>query len=241
MGLGGSWGSISLGRQSSIANKTAFDFDPFGFRYVGLINVASSTAGPVRFNNDIQYNGTFGPWTASLEYALGEQAGSVSNGSVAAAGLVYASGPLSIGGAYTAQKTNAGSAAAPSFQDRNQFLVGASYKIGKTRFAAGYLDDEIPTAAGELRIKSAWGGASHGITQNITLTGGYYQTKSSSSAGDGKKSVLIAGATYALSKRTYLYAEIDSAKYDGLYEGVHAAPAGQTRQSGMSLGVSHSF
>jgi predicted porin len=242
VGLGGSWGSLDFGRQTSVANKTALGYDPFGFRYLGIINIASSTVGPVRLDNDMQYAGTFGPWTVRAEYALGEQVGSATNGATAALGLAYTHGPFSIGGAYTAQKANAGTLAAPSFQDRKQFLVGSAYKIGATRIAGGYLDDKIPTAAtGLLRTKSIWLGASHDISPNVVLTAAYYQTTSSSLAGDGKKRLYIAGVTYALSKRSHLYAEIDLAQYRGRYAGVLPAPAGQAAQRGFSLGVGHAF
>ncbi|MBL4955074.1 hypothetical protein JK635_23225, partial [Neobacillus sp. YIM B02564] len=66
----------------------------------------------------------------------------------------------------------------------------------------------------------------------------------------GKRGLFIVGATYALSKRTNFYADIDYAKYkDGLENGptaitsqssLRAAP-GQDSMMGVSVGINHLF
>lgn len=96
--LGGSRGSLDFGRQYTVAFKTIASYDPFGYKYPGIADAVRSTAG-VRYDNDIQYIGTFGPLTVRAEYALGEQAGNTSAGSNMAIGGTYAAGPLSVGAA----------------------------------------------------------------------------------------------------------------------------------------------
>lgn len=135
VGLGGAWGGIDFGRQYSVAFKTIGGYDPFGYKYTGIIPLATaapgstgntlaaagaSTAVPAaiaaspyysqggsRFDNDIQYTGNFGPVTVRAEYALGEQTGSTGDGASTAIGGTFATGAFSVGGAYTARKNNA--------------------------------------------------------------------------------------------------------------------------------------
>jgi predicted porin len=48
--------------------------------------------------------------------------------------------------------------------------------------------------------------------------------------------------TYALSKRTSLYAGADIGKFSGTYQNaLFATPTGQSRQTGISTGISHLF
>jgi len=92
VGIGGAWGSIDLGRQYTVAFKTVGTYDPFNYKYTGIIPAVGATAG-VRNNNDVQYTGTFGAITARAEWALGEVAGSNSSGSTKAVGVGYSAGP----------------------------------------------------------------------------------------------------------------------------------------------------
>jgi len=244
--------SIAAGNQATATN-------PVGF-------------GSARFNNDIQYTGVFGPVTARAEYALGEVTGATSTGSSSALGAMYANGPLTFGGAYTTRKTNGvAPAAAPAAAalssittfttggfTNKQWTLGGAYTFGPARIAAGYMDEkqDLATALGvatgsEYRAKNAWVGGSYAITPAFELSAGYFNTKlSNTTAGaiDGKRQLFMFGATYALSKRTNFYAEIDTSKYSdsalGLYAGTAAATATTSaidRVNGASVGINHVF
>jgi predicted porin len=255
VGLSGSWGSLELGRQYSIAFKTAIALSPFGFNYMAITPITgavagsqvlgtpsatavAANAGATRFNNDIQYAGTFGPMTARVEYALGEQAGNTRNGAAQALGLGYANGPLSLAGAYTTQRSNMATTAAASWQDRKQWVIAGAYKLGAVRVTLGYIDDKLSSAAaGDRKTENAWGGLEYDINPALALTGGYYQTKVSGGAiGDGKKELYILGGTYALSKRTKFYAEVDNANNIGIL-----MASAQARSTGISVGINHLF
>jgi predicted porin len=256
VGLGGQWGSLDLGRQYTVAFKTVGAYDPFNYKYTAIIPLAQgSVSAGVRNNNDIQYTGTFGPITARAEWALGEQVGSARNGSAQALGMTYANGPISVGGAYTLRKPSVGTPA--TFQDNRDWTVGGAYTFGPARIALGYAkENQDQATSSSTQQKNAWIGGSYDITPALGLSAAYYNTLASTSAGSGKRQLFIIGSTYALSKRTNLYADIDYAKYDGSAAGTFstttgtypagtqlpsATIAGQSKQTGVSVGVNHLF
>ncbi len=247
VGLNGKWGSLSAGRQYTVAFQAAKDYEPFTYRYISLIPVgggagttlpaaavaaglgASATSGP-RLNNDIQYSGTFGAMTVMAEFAAGEQAGSSGKGSAQAVGMKYSDGPLNVGAAYTQKKTIAGF-------DNQSHTVGGGYKFGPLSAKLGYAQErQASLAAGTYRNKVSWAGLVYPLTPQIELIGAWYNTRYSNQTS-GKRDLFIASATYALSKRTRLYAEIDRNKYSGAL-----LPATrQGGQTGVSAGMNHAF
>jgi predicted porin len=260
VGLGGQWGSLDLGRQFTVAYKTVGAYDPFNFKYSGIApaSQASVTAGQ-RVNNDIQYTGTFGPITARAEWALGEQAGSARNGSQQALGVTYANGPISVGGAYTLRKPGVDATGAASATGSNQnnrdWTVGGAYTFGAARVAVGFAKETQDLQAGNsIQQKNAWVGGSYDLTPALGLTAAYYDTRVSNIAAtgvDGKRQLLMVGATYALSKRTNVYADVDYSRYkDGLIGGSDTVTSnqvplnsanGQSHLTGLSVGVNHVF
>ncbi len=246
VGLVGSWGSVDFGRQFGVNFKTIAAYDPFTYNYTTIIPLAGAAAGmnstssffgSNRFNNDIQYTGTFGPVTLRAEYALGEVPGSTSDGSAQAVGATYVGGPLTVGGAYTQKKTNVGIPGG-SYQDNHQWTVGAAYTFGAFRVAGGYIQEEqeIATGVPDAEQKNAFIGASYNFSPAVKLTGAFYQTKLESAPTDGERKLFIVGADYALSKRTKLYAEFDRAKLEG-----NRMLGTQDKQTGVSVGVVHTF
>ena len=263
VGLGGRWGSVDLGRQYTVAYRTVGAYDPFNYKFTGIIptSQASISAG-TRVDNDIQYTGTFGPLTARAEYALSERAGGGSGGAHAGLGATWASGPFSIGGAYTARKPDQRTPAqitanaAPDFQDNKAWTLGGAWTIGPGRIAAGYAKETQDLAnGGEADQDNAWLGGSYSLNPALALSAAYYHTKVDAGlaglSSDGKRGLFIVGATYAVSKRTNFYADIDYAKYKNGLAGTGsnpssgqlplASPTGQDRMVGFSVGVNHLF
>lgn len=242
VGLGGQWGFVDLGRQYTVAFRTIGSYDPLAYKYPGIALAVPATAG-TRFNNDIQYTGTFGPITARAEYALGEVAGATNNGSSKAVGATYAQGPLTFGGAYTLR--DVAPAGGTGGLDNKHWTVGGAYKFGTIRVAAGHADQKQDVVgAGRTESKWSWVGASFAVTPAIEITPAFYRNKvdAAAAAGDGKKDLLMLSATYALSKRTNLYALIDYARLDGALRVTTAGVAGaQSRQRDIAFGVNHLF
>lgn len=232
VGLGGSWGSLDLGRQYTVAFKTIGAYDPFSYKYPGIAGAVPATLG-ARFNNDIQYTGTFGAVTARAEYALGEVAGNTSAGSAKAVGVNYAEGPLSLGSAYTDLRS------AADLRTKN-WTIGGGYKFGPAKVLVGYADQkaEGAVAGTEQRNKFSWIGLNYDVSPTVQIIPAYYRNKQTgvTTATDGKKDILMLSATYALSKRTNFYALIDQAKLDG------AMMIGtQDRQRDVAVGINHLF
>ncbi len=247
VGLSGGFGDIDFGRQYTAAFRTILAFDPFVYRYPSVTYAISSTAG-TRNSNDIQYTGIFGDVTLRAEYALGEVAGSTSNGAKQAIGANYASGPLKVGASYTQGKLNVGSNAAPNYRNYDHFAIGGAYRFGAATAYLGYVDEKQAVAARDDTSKWTWAGLSYKLSPALAVTGAWYRIKvfnnkatASVGAGDGKKDLYMLGAIYALSKRTTLYSEVDLHKLAGSYESGGTRALNQTRQTGISAGIMHTF
>jgi predicted porin len=233
VGLSGPWGSVDAGRQFSVNARTAAGYDPFRFKYLGIVPVSKAIIGTsqTRFDNDVQYNGKFGPFTARAEYVFGESAASSSTNSAMGVGTTYEQGPLSVGGAYTKWNDGGG----PGF-DRTQGTIGGSYNIGPARVSLGVIDDKVQTATSDRTTKSTWAGASYDVSTALVLTGAFYRTRGYTAGLPNDKKMLIVGGTYALSKRSNFYLEADRTRFAGT-----AIVNGQTNQTGFSAGFTHAF
>jgi len=297
VGLGGTWGGVDIGHQYSVSFKTIGLYDPFNYKFTGIIPLTGLAAGSgvsqayggTRFNNDIQYTGTFGPITARAEYALGEVAGANSTNRAYALGASYANGPLVVGAAYTNKKigtttglsagaaataTTTGVAAAtagtPTFDDK-AWTLGAAYTFGPVRVSGGYNQERLDgafltttTATGTAvggapliaagadgRVRAGWLGVGYDITPAANVTLAWYQTRFENVAPvaalattDGRRDLVVLGATYAFSKRTNAYAEYDWTKLKGnqVLGATTAATTGtQDRVQGVSVGINHLF
>jgi predicted porin len=268
VGLGGSWGAIDFGRQYSASFKTIGAYDPFSYYYPGLIPLAASafgsspilvtnavnptgTLGGYVFDNDVQYTGKFGPVTVRAEYALGEARGSTRDGSAQTIGASYVNGPFSMGGLYGQKKATfaaarglPGTVPAGSYQDGEQWTVGGAYRIGGFRLAGGYIKETQAngSALRDAHVKNAWGGLSYNFDPALKLTGAFYRTKVGFIGGvEGKRDLLIVGTTYALSKRTSLYTEVDQIRLSGAIIGAPGLAGARIIQNGVSLGMTHLF
>ncbi|MGE5622460.1 MAG: porin [Bacillota bacterium] len=253
VGLGGSWGSLDFGHQYSTNFKVVGTYDPFSYKYVAIIPLAglgsigggtSGVGGRVgaltRLDNDVQYSGKFGPVTAYAEHAFGEQAGSFGNASTNAVGAVYAEGPISVGGAYTVRKIDTSALGGAGFQSNTSWTVGGAYATGPVRVAAGYSDtkQDLGSVAGltQPRAKNWWVGGSYNLNAETALSAGYYETKTTDlTSVETKRKLFIVGGTYALSKRTNFYADIDNGRYS---VSTGTAP---TTLTGVSVGINHLF
>lgn len=232
LGIGGAFGSIDVGRQYTVASRTIAVYEPFAFRFPLSTYAVAASAG-FRFNNDIQYSGTLGPVTVRAEYAPGEQAGSVNNGTAKAIGASYSLGSVAFGGAYTRRTLPV----AAAYRENSHFTLGAAYNGGPLRLAVGYADEKQETGALDNTSRYSWLGGEYLITPFVKVGSAYYWNKTETAGTAGKRDTLILTSYYTLSKRSSLYAEIDRTNFDGKL----AMSAAQTRQTGVSIGVNHLF
>ncbi|HEV7454672.1 MAG TPA: porin, partial [Candidatus Saccharimonadales bacterium] len=261
VGLGGAWGSVDLGRQYTVAYRTTAVYDPFNYKFTTLIPVSGLALSGSRLNNDVQGTAVFGPVTARAEYALGEVAGSTSAGSTKAIGATFASGPFSAGAAYSKRSaapiaTGASITTALNSTDGKNWTVGGAFATGPFRVAAGYMDEKLEPIGISIKNKSYWAGGSYNFTEAMALTAGYYRFKTTPTGfAEGKRDLFIIGGTYAVSKRTNFYLDVDRNKFTG--SGVTAsstagtgltpissssiAGAGVDKAVGVSVGINHVF
>lgn len=256
VGLNGDFGTLEFGRIPSLSCKIISFYDPFEYHYVHTIPLAGFSAGDsernfpgypfgtmigTRFSNDIQYIGTSGGLTYGVEYAFGEKRDSMKEGSAYAIAAGYANDRFTIGGGYTRQRPDVSATQDAVFRNQSQVTFGGSWRFGSIRVAGGYMRTNVDDA-GALpghQAKNTWIGASHNVAPRIGVTVGYYRTTFETGGSQmARRNFSIIGATYALSARTNLYAAIDHASLRGL---ATATTAGQTSQTGLSLGINHAF
>ena len=247
VGMSGAWGALDVGRNYTVAYRTILAFDPFKFRYPSITYVLSSTNG-IRKDNDVQYTGRFGDWTARAEWALGEVAGDADYGTTKAVGANYAHGGLKAGASYSIAKQNVGTTSAPNYRDYDHMALGASYDFGDLPLAIGHIKQTQETTTRDTTSTWDWFGGSYQFTPRFDLTAAWYRNKAynakataAAAVGDANKTMLITGVTYQMSKRTTLYAEVDSTKLKGGFASGGTTRLNQTRQRGMAAGIMHVF
>jgi len=251
VGVTGEFGNLDLGRQYSLAFKTIGTYEPFNYKFPAITSPVAGVAlffpatfsggGATRFNNDIQYTAIFSGVKVSAEYVAGEVAGDIPRNSVKAIAATYTTGPINFGG--TVMSTNIA-----GFNDR-YYTLGGAYKEGAIRVSAGYVKEKIETAVGkDNEQKSYWGGVTYSVSPQVDLTGAYYVTDSSvvtspTTTVDGKRKNLVLAATYALSKRTNFYFEVDNKKLTNAWVGTTQllGTLNNGTQSGISVGITHLF
>ncbi|HEU4376917.1 MAG TPA: porin [Telluria sp.] len=248
VGVGGAWGSIDIGRQYTVAFRSEKFLDPFDHHYTGIIPDASgagtslpaaaksaglsaSSNSGTRFNNDVQYTGTFGGLTVRAAYALGEVADDINKGTSKSAGFTYSGNALLAAAAYTSKQTPTGFA-------NDAFIAGGGVKLSAVTVKAGFSRERQETAAaGTYQIETRFAGIRYQVSKPVDVTAAVYRSNYDSVAGGGTRELAIVGAAYYFSKRTNVYAELDLNRYDGAL----VPTTKQTTQRGVSMGIMHSF
>lgn len=223
-----------------------------------------------RTDNALLYTNKFGDLTVRAMYAFGEVAGAVNNGSTKAVGAVYQNKNFSLDAAYTRKSLRADftpttladksvvslygndlavAGVPPAFREATYYTVGGSYTIGGLRGTLGYSKERRETATRDHSERVTYAGLRYNFTPLLALSSGYFKEDLSSSRGSSRKDLYMLAATYALSKRTSLFAEIDHANFRGAeypndpigqFIRTDLAPGGAIR-NGTMVGVSHSF
>ena len=171
VGIGGAWGNVDLGRQYTVIFKTTGNYDPFNYKYTGMIPIAGLDG--ARHNNEIQYQGSFNGLNVLASYALGEQPGMSSAGSPAEIGLNYAMGPVSFGGAYMSMKD-----ALTNSLTTTNWTVGGAYAFAPFRVAVGYdVKDADQALTTSTKTKNWWLGGSYSVSPATALSLAYYDQK----------------------------------------------------------------
>ncbi len=262
-----SLGEIDAGRQYGLAYQTLGSYAPLGRGLATEQGNATEVAWQTglygaRFDNSLEYTYHRGSIKAQAQYSIGGVAGATSIGATSAFSLMYALGPLSVGGVYQQSK------------DANANLLkvwglGAYYVAGPATLFLSYFDAKrdarFSTAAdlsgGPLanttlvantntvlrRYDQVWStGFVFQATPVVAYTVGYMHdgVKNDSDLGNsGRVSTVYAVADRNLSKRTDIYVEIDHTTLGGgevASKDVLSIPGGSER-TGLAAGLRVKF
>jgi predicted porin len=249
VGLQGGWGTVSLGRQTTVLADALSGTDPLGSRFAGFnpnIQVAAlsghrlgieygptgSTSGSYRLDNSIKYTGKFGAWTVRAMHGLGEQPD--------------ASGALSSSGAslrydhdgYTATLAYGDFSSAKNL-DLKAYLAGLSGKLGQGKWFITYGVNEAETSTSAVTENATLGlGAQLPVSSQLSLVAAYYKVdRSRTGSADDGFNRMVGFAEYALSKRSLVYLGADRTGWKNNYQGA----ANKSTATGFSAGIKHNF
>ncbi|WP_442775043.1 porin [Sphaerotilus montanus] len=234
VGLGGTFGTVNLGRQYTSAFTLAQDvFDPFGgYTVAGLRGVAltpktkvlvdnvqtPTDAAKLRTANSIRYDGTFGGVSVAADIA--ERSTSAASGakrpySVAAQ---YALGPVLAAVSYEN----------PEGAKDNLLTAGVAYTFGPAKLAAALSSGK--DADGD-KLRGYLLGATVKVGTAGRVLAGYASLKEDSGTTSATAKKVSLGYRHDLSKRTFLYTDVTRVN----------KVINSTEQTGYDFGVQHNF
>jgi GBP family porin len=241
VGLAGGFGSIKLGHQWNVADDYMGNY--FVFDYYSPFLMSGFYALSDYYDNAIKYNSpNIGGFEGGLYYSMGEQVGgSKTRGQKMQAALVYQnSSPFSAGLTAFSEKDPTG--LAPS---NTMYAGGASYDFNVAKARFGYAVAEVNYSA-STPFKARLYDLGVDVPISSVLLSLDYVKKEVRHTDDDTSFVRLR-ATYLLSKRTNLNANLIHSKNSGAADfafvtngnGFSGLP-GQS-QSLVTLGISHSF
>lgn len=263
VGLQGSWGTVSLGRQYSMLFWSQLDADILGPAMFGSGSLDSYLPNS-RVDNAIAYRGTFNGLTVGATYSFGRDAvnaGPSPSGTNCAGEngadtkacrqwSVLAKYDTSTWGVSAAVDEIRGGAGAfagltsSALTDRRSTVAGW-VKFDKVKLGAGVIDRRNEGSATTPKSQLWYLGASYPVTPAFTLDGQVFRLDYKGTANQA--TLFAVRGVYSLSKRTAVYATAGRIDNEGtLALGVSNAAAGSgpaagTGQTGLAVGVRHSF
>lgn len=215
VGLGGSFGTVNLGRQYTAAFSLATDvIDPFGGYTVADLRGESLTKSVARLrtDNSVRYDGAFGGLKVAADIAETPAGGVDRPYSVAAQ---YAAGPFMVAASYDN----------PTGANDNLATLGGSYTFGPAKVSLGIGRGDNNS---NVRVKQALAGVTVSVGAAGQVLAGYAQQEVGTA--DATKKVSL-GYRHNLSKRTQLYTDVT--RVNDLLS--------KTEKTGYDFGVIHTF
>ncbi len=206
-GVQGDFGTVTLGRQYTPYFLTLAGIaDPFAAGLAGAaqnLMLAPQSARPnqgVRMDNTVKYTTPlFAGISGEIAYGFGEVAGSNADGRVVGGSVSYKADPLAIGLAY--YRANTVPSLTVARDATSSVMLAASYNFGVAKVHAAYADsDEFANR----KTRDYLIGASLPFGPHTVLLS--YIWKDDRSTLNRDANLAAIGYTYALSKRTNLYA-----------------------------------
>lgn len=232
LGLSGGFGEVRAGRMTTVYDdvralsnsRNLFDsngFTPTGAVFKTVSGTKTKNADySSRFNSQIRYDmpnmgGVYGGVSYAFEQTAA--AGDTMTGLM----LGYKAGPLNVALGYQDEKTKQKYTTLAAAYDMGSFAVSAGYNVRKAAVATNGKDDEY-----NLGVEVPVGA--------FKLSAGYAYSKTKNVAALAKSSGFGFGSTYALSKRTRVYAG-----YSKVEEKTAGVVTGENTI--LAMGVRHDF
>ncbi|SFU80084.1 porin [Pseudoduganella namucuonensis] len=258
VGLDSRWGALTLGRQYNLQYETLVEVaDPF---HGGMAGTATNLAGYVqrRYDNTIKYvTPTVRGWSAGAIYAFGESPYSSKFNRAYGATIGYEHAPFNIRIAHQ-RKYNLSDATgvvpAVDYSSRNTLVAANVVFKSATLYAAYGVNRGIGSSPwdpsypyGALVVPSA-SDRSHDIITGVSLPRGAatfmvsYIHKNDRTLANRDADQLAAGVSYAMSRRTSVYAAYARIKNrNGAGYTVGNASSGGRGDSAVNVGLRHAF
>ena len=236
------WGSFRVGKNLLISNDVWF-LDPTGQQFIGSATLVRGRSWQGA-NNVFEYSTPdLGGFSATAQIGLGEQVGSSKSLSSAGVSLSYVNQDLELRAIYS-QRYDAAAAYSDVYSFSKEGIVGGTYRFGPAKVFAAYDYITAPNAAltAPSKVKHGWLGVRYDIS-TLQLVGAVYHVNTD--RVDGKATLMMLGADYYLSKRTFLYASLGGVNNSGT--GNFAAdvtvggPGAGASQKAVYVGMGHSF
>lgn len=263
VGLAGSWGSVTLGRQYTMLFWSNLDADVLGPNIHGL-SAFDSYIPNARADNSIAYRGTFSGLTVGATYSLGRDtvnAGPSPSGTNCAgesgtdkqacrewSALLKYDAPA-WGAALAVDEIRGGAGAfagltSSALKDTRVSANGYA-KLGDFKLGAGLLRRDNEASVATPRSDLWYLGATYSVSPQLVVDGQLARQKYKGSANAA--TLAVVRATYSLSKRTAVYASAGRMNNDGaLALSVSGGQAGSNpiaggSQTGLAMGIRHGF
>lgn len=266
VGLSGSWGQLTFGRQYSMQTWGMLDANIIGAAGIGSVGSLDSGTLVDRFDNAIAYKGTFSGVTVGASYSFGRDASTCpgqDGGSALAcralsAMIKYDASNWGVAATYEELRGGPGSSPAivilgtpgiaftKSGDTDRRYQLNAHFAVGSVRFGAGWIHRVLLGNARSVKTDMEYLGASvpYGAWRFDAQI-----SHISNSEYDANGTLGVVRANYNLSKRTAVYGLVGYMMNKG--EGatysvsagtvVPAAPAPGTNQTGLEIGIRHTF
>jgi predicted porin len=237
VGFSGGFGAVRVGRTTTAYDDVSGASDAvFDSVLSGWNGVFKSTGYSARQDNMLYYQApSMGGFSGAISYALGENKTATTDAtSTTSLNLTYGAGPLAVQFAYQVEDI-ANTVALPS--DKAFTRLGASYNFGVATAKATYgratnMSNADGADATEWQL-----GVDYPVSAALTLSANIARSTDNAAAGDNVRDGFGIGASYTLSKRTFLYGGYRSAKEDFKDAGV--TPDSKT--SVFAIGMQHKF
>jgi predicted porin len=200
------WGTLQVGK-NLLNSDLLWSIDPTGKQFVGSATLVRGRNWPGA-DNVVEYTTpNWGGFTANAQLSMGEQPGSFNKRRAEGLSLAYAADALELRAIYTGRRDANGNFS-DVYSASKETTVGGTYRIGNAKLFAAYDYITAPDSAVGVptRLRHGWLGVRYDLSPALTLIGAAYRVSGNNNAGNA--TLLMAGADYYLSKRTFLYATV---------------------------------